>query len=314
MNILFAMDIKAQQEEQLRERFPTCTFHFDGTINSDALEVAEVIVTFGEDLTKDLLRRARNLKWLMVASAGVEKMPLEEIAERNILMTNVRGIHKTPMAESVVAHILALKRSIHEIGAIQSTKEWRPPFQSREVKGTTALILGPGAIGMEIGRLLQAFGVTTIGCNRSGRSAEYMDKIISFNALEATLPEADIVISVLPSTEDTKGLLTRAHFDAMKESAIFLNFGRGDLVDEAMLIDVLQNQVIHHAVLDVFQTEPLAEDSPFWSLPNCTVSPHISSKSGKYMDRALVIFEKNLQNYVKGTRDFTNIVDARRGY
>lgn len=314
MNILFTVKTKEAQQAYLRSQFPNCTFYFDETTESDVVEIAEVIVTFGSDMTKEVLERAQQLKWIMAAAAGVEKMDLAEIAKRDLLVTNVRGIHKTPMAESVLAHILALKRSIHEIGAIQSTKEWDYRFSSSEVKDSTALILGPGAIGMEIGRLLQAFGVKTIGCNRSGREAEYMNDIVSFDRLTETLPEADFVISVLPSTTETKGLLTRAHFEAMKESAVFLNFGRGDLLEEEMLIDVLRNEVIQHAVLDVFETEPLPEDSPLWSLSNCTVSPHVSSKSGKYMDRALEIFEENLRKYVKDEQDFHNIVDVTRGY
>lgn len=314
MDILFAMKIKESQQTHLRSQFPNCTFHFDGMIDSEALAIAEVVITFGGDMTKEVLDRAHQLKWIMVASAGVEKMDLAEIAKRDLLVTNVRGIHKTPMAESVVAHILALKRSVHEIAAIQSTKEWDYRFTSSEVKNSTALILGPGAIGMEIGRLLQAFGVKTIGCNRSGRQADYMNEIIPFNRLIDTLPEADFVISVLPSTAETKGLLTRAHFEAMKESAIFLNFGRGDLLGEQMLIDVLRDGVIQHAVLDVFETEPLPEGSPLWTLANCTVSPHISSKSGKYMDRALAIFEENLQKYEKGEHELLNIVQVTRGY
>ena len=115
-----------------------------------------------------ILDRAKSLEWLMVASAGVEKMPLAEIANKEILVTNVRGIHKTPMAESVLAHILALKRSLPLIYKHQEMKEWNRNVHSIGLKGSTALILGPGAIGSEIGRLLQAFGVRTIGCNRSG--------------------------------------------------------------------------------------------------------------------------------------------------
>ena len=106
----------------------------------------------------------------MVASAGVEKMPFAEIAKEILLITNVRGIHKTPMAESVLAHILALDTiTFQKFMNVQKTKEWNRKFNSTELKGSTALIFGPGAIGSEIGRLLQAFGVQTIGCNRSGR-------------------------------------------------------------------------------------------------------------------------------------------------
>ena len=314
MEILFTFKIKERQEAELTKNFPTHTFHFATTTNCKEVETADAIVTYGSDIDVPVLNRAKSLKWLMVASAGVEKMPLVEITKRNLIMTNVRGIHKTPMAESVLAHILALKRSIPEIYALQDTKEWKSKFTSSELRGTTALILGPGAIGSEIGRLLQAFKVRTIGCNRSGRVAESMDEGIVFGQLLEKLPEADFVISVLPSTEETRGLLTATHFKAMKETAVFMNFGRGDLFDEGVLIDALKHETIGHAVLDVFKKEPLSEDSVFWTLPNCTVSPHVSSKSGMYIERSLEIFQKNLQNLSEGKNTLLNIVNPMQGY
>lgn len=314
MEILFTFKIKAQQEADLIGRFPTYIFHFSATTNSQEVESADVIVTYGGNIDLPLLNRAQSLKWIMVASAGVEKMPLAEIAKRNIVVTNVSGIHKTPMAESVIAHILAIKRSIPEIYALQETKEWASKFFSTELRGSTALILGPGAIGSEIGRLLQAFGVRTIGCNTSGIVNEFIDEGIVFNQLMGKLPKADFVISVLPSTAETRGLLTADHFYAMKKTAVFMNFGRGDLFDEEILIDVLKNEVIGHAVLDVFKTEPLPEDSLFWMLPNCTVSPHVSSKSGVYIERSLEIFEANLVKWSEGDEDLVNIINLTEGY
>lgn len=314
MDVLFTFNITEREKQMFIEQFPVCTFHFKRTASCDEANFAEVIVTYGGNIDKPLLERAEQLKWIMVASAGVERMDLVEIQKRNIVVTNVRGIHKTPMAESILAHILALKRSIPEIQEAQQTKDWKYPFQLTELKGSTAIILGPGAIGTEVGRLLQAFGVQAIGCNRSGRKTDYMDRNIQFEQLFTTLPIADFVISILPSTEDTKGLLTEKHFTAMKNSVIFLNFGRGDLVDEELLIRVLQEKVIHHAVLDVFQTEPLPEESAFWALENCTVSPHISSKSEKYLERALSIFKGNLEKYLAEELALENIVDVGRGY
>src|SRR5690606_1789725 len=121
-----------------------------------------------------------------------------------ITVSNVRGIHKTPMGESVLGHLLALKRSLPDIYENQRNGKWERKFRSTELFGSTALILGPGAIGSEIGRLLQSFGVFTIGCNRSGNQAESMNEMVSFDELLSKLPEADIVISVLPSTPDTR--------------------------------------------------------------------------------------------------------------
>jgi len=125
--------------------------------------------------------------------------------------------------------------------------------------------LGPGAIGSEVGRLLQAFGVTTIGCNRSGKAAPHMDEMVSFTQLTEALPKADIVISVLPKTEETTHLLKEEHFSAMKNEAIFMNFGRGNLVDEKVLIHALETGEIGYAVLDVFEKEPLSANNELHS-------------------------------------------------
>ncbi|MFJ7936641.1 D-2-hydroxyacid dehydrogenase [Sporosarcina sp. NPDC096371] len=314
MEVLFTFDIKEQQKEHLLTKFPGVSFHYEKSPEVQEAEKANVIVTYGGDIDAALLERATSLEWLMIASAGVEKMPLAEIAEKKLIMSNVRGIHKTPMAESVLAHILALKRSLPVMYQRQQSKEWNRKVGSTELKGSTALILGPGAIGSEIGRLLQVFGVRTIGCNRSGKACPSMDEMITFDHLVPKLPEADYVISVLPSTPETKGLLSEEHFKAMKESAVFMNFGRGDLVDEALLIEVLKEDMIGHAVLDVFETEPLPVENEFWTLPNCTVSPHVSSLSGKYVERALVIFEENLEKWLQGDRNLRNVIDLDNGY
>lgn len=314
MDILFTFKIEGYQKKELVQRFPTCTFHFQRTADCKEVQTADVIVTYGGNIDVALLEKAKRLKWLMVASAGVERMPLKEIGKRNILVTNVRGIHKTPMAESVLAHILALQRSIPEIYEIQATKNWKYKFESTELRDSKVLILGPGAIGGEIGRLLQAFGVKTIGCNRSGKDSDYMDETIQFDQLLTKLPEADFVVSVLPSTPETRGLLTEVHFEAMKKSAVFLNFGRGDVLHEEMLVRILEEEKIRHAVLDVFEVEPLSEESAFWTLPNCTVSPHVSSKSGKYIERSLVIFQSNLQRFLEGQSELENVIDVKKGY
>ena len=314
MDILFTFDLKDHQKAGLLERFPEVSFYYSKEPTEQSVANANVIVTYGEDIDTDLLERAKTLEWLMIASAGVEKMPLVDIAARELMMTNVRGIHKTPMAESVLAHILALKRSLPLLYERQQAKEWNRQVGSRELKGSTALILGPGAIGSEMGRLLQAFGVRTIGCNRSGRASESMDEMIAFDGLVDTLPEADYVISVLPSTPETQQLLTEVHFKAMKETAVFMNFGRGDLVDEEVLLAALKTGEIGHAVLDVFATEPLPVDNELWTLANCMVSPHVSSLSGKYVERTLDIFEENLAKWLQGNRELVNIVDARKGY
>lgn len=314
MSVLFTFKIKEEHEMQLREEFPDTTFHFAGKLDKDLLPDAEIIVTYGEDLDDEAVKQAQKLKWVMVASAGLDKMPLQVLDESNVLVTNVRGIHKTPMAESVLAHLLALKRSLPKIAELQKRKEWSKRLGSSELKGSTAIILGPGAIGSEIGRLLQAFGVFTIGCNRSGKISEHMNEMITFERLLSRLPDADILISVLPSTKETRGLLTSQHFDTMKKDAIFMNFGRGDLVQEQILIEALKENKIGHAVLDVFETEPLQPDHVFYEMDNVTVSPHVSSHSSEYIPRSLEVFTYNLRKWLNGEADVQNEIDLKRGY
>ncbi|GEN85234.1 glycerate dehydrogenase [Sporosarcina luteola] len=314
MNVLFTFKIKDEQMERLQDRFPETHFAFNKDIDTAPIDDFEVIVTYGGDINTAVLERATSLQWLMVASAGVEQMPLAEIAEKGIVISNVRGIHKTPMAESVLAHILSLGRALPVLAEQQQRKEWKAKVRQTELRGSTAVILGPGAIGSEIGRLLQAFGVRTIGCNRSGNPAEYMNETIQFGDLLNVLPKADFVISVLPSTAETKYLLTEVHFKAMKPTATFMNFGRGDLVKESHLIEALKNGEIGHAVLDVFEREPLPAESDLWSLSNATISPHTSSHSGKYIERALEFFTENLTKWLSGDRELINLIDPKRGY
>lgn len=314
MKVLFTFDITDHQKMDLEEKFQDLVFLYNKKGDTTNVESVEILVTYGSDIDSSLLQRANKLKWIMIASAGVDKIPLLEIAARNIILTNVRGIHKTPMAESVLAHMLALRRSLPLIYSNKEKKEWNRPEGSAELKGSTALILGPGAIGSEIGRLLQAFSVKTIGCNRSGRASESMDKTIAFQDLMLELPKADYVISVLPSTPETKGLLTAEHFTAMKKTVVFMNFGRGDLFNETLIIDALKNNEIGHAVLDVFEVEPLPLENELWTLENCVISPHVSSLSSKYVERALIVFEKNLELWIQGDIELENLINLDKGY
>jgi len=314
MRIYFTFEPRPDLREPLVEEFPQCDFVFGSGLSTEELQKADVLVTYGEDLNNDNMQYASKLKWIFVASAGVEKMPAQAIIDRGILVSNVRGIHKSPMAESMLAHILAIKRALPWMYEQQKKKEWSKKGKQTELRDNTALILGPGAIGAEVGRLLQAFGVTTIGCNRSGKAAPYMDVMVSFGQLTEVLPKADIVLSVLPKTAETTRLLKEEHFKAMKNDAIFMNFGRGNLVDEKVLMHAMETGEIGYAVLDVFDEEPLSASSPLWSCPNVIVSPHVSSHSSRYVERSLDIFKPSLMKWLNGETALENVVDLSRGY
>lgn len=304
--------------DNMKMTFPDEDFIYCKDIEEAIPELhnAEILITFGEDLLPEHIRIAKNLKWIMVISAGLELMPLETIKERGILVTNVRGIHKIPMSEYTLSMMLHVTKKNKKIIEQQRNKNWDrlTHFPVGELYGKTIGILGVGAIGGEIARLAKAFNMKVIGLNRSGNQHEYVDEMVQFDGLNYICENVDYLVSVLPSTDKTKYILKDHHFDLMKKETVFINIGRGDLVSEEVILRAIQSNKISHAVLDVFEREPLPADHPFWTLKNVTVTPHISSRTKYYQPRSFEIFEHNLHIYKQGGSDFINIINLDRGY
>jgi phosphoglycerate dehydrogenase-like enzyme len=316
LKILTTFIPPASLQIEMKEKFPSLTFHFQEGIKVDdeKLSESEIIITYGEDLANEHIRIAKKLKWVMVVSAGLELMPLAAIEERKILVTNARGIHKIPMAEYTIGMMLQYAKQQKTLLHNHEKQIWDRSVDVSELNGKSMLVLGPGAIGGEIARLAKAFNMVTYGINRSGRPVEHIDKLFRFSELVDALPLADFIISVLPSTKETKGILESSHFMKMKDSAVFINIGRGDLFKDEHLLLALDNNEIAHAILDVFSVEPLPKDHPFWTHKNVTMTPHISSRTPNYLVRSFEIFEQNLREYIKGGINYKNVFDTKRGY
>ncbi len=316
MQVLSTGKLKTNIKERLRETYPDVTFHFYPSMQEaePKLADAEILLTYGEDLNAELIQKASHLKWIMVLSAGLERMPFQAIKERGILVTNARGIHSIPMAEYTLSVMLQVARDTKQVLANESSKIWKKKTPIREITGSSIGVVGTGAIGSEIARVAKAFRMKTLGVNRSGHEVDHFDVIYNNEELLSMLPKCDYVVSVLPSTRETANYFTKEQFAAMKESGVFINIGRGDTVDEQCLIDALNEHQIAHAVLDVFKDEPLDSSHPFWEMENVTVTPHHSAISDNYQPRAIEIFEHNLIQYQKGTNDLKNVIDPDRGY
>lgn len=314
MNIYSSILPAEELQNDAKEIFPDVNFEFHKGIKEELFLNAEVFITYGEDLTEELILKTDKLKWIMVMSAGLEKMPFEACKQKGILVTNARGIHKIPMAEFTIGMMLQHVKQMRTLWENEKKQQWQRKLPMGELYGKTLLILGIGAIGGEVARLAKAFQMTTIGVNRSGENVNWADEIYTMEKIEKALPKADFIVSVLPSTKETKHFLEKSHFDLMKNSSVFINIGRGDLIQEDVLMAALQEGKIAHAYLDVFYTEPLAEDHPFWRMENVTVTPHISSLTKNYMPRSFEIFKQNLHTYIKKDADFINVIDMDRGY
>ncbi|RLQ92356.1 D-2-hydroxyacid dehydrogenase [Falsibacillus albus] len=274
----------------------------------------EALVTFGEDLKEIHIQKAKHLKWIMVVSAGLELMPLEAIQKRDILVTNARGIHKIPMAEFTVGLMLEHAKQFRVLLGHQENHSWHAGHSMNELHGKNVMIVGAGAIGTEIAKVLSVFGMNVHGVNSSGTVKKPFHSMHTLNTFKDALPEVDFVINLLPSTNWTRFIFTKDHFTRMKPSAVFINIGRGDAVKEDVLLDVLKNKIIAFAFLDVFMMEPLPSNHPFWFLDNLVITPHVSSHSENYLRRAFEIFRHNLHTYINNKNTFTNIIDPKRGY
>ncbi len=316
MRIVSSVFPKEIIQEDIKCEFPEIQFEFyKGMKDAEkAFYECEVFLTYGDDLTDNHIQKNDHLKWIMQMSAGLEKLPLKAIEEKGIMITNARGIHKIPMAEYTLGTMLQWVKQTRALLENEQEENWNRKIRMEELFEKTVLILGVGAIGGEIARLAKAFRMKTIGVNRSGKGVENIDELYLTEQMMDALPKADFIVSILPSTPDTKHLLTKDHFVAMKNTAVFINIGRGDLVDESLLLHVLEKNEIAHAFLDVFEKEPLVKDHPFWKMKNVTVTPHLSSVTQNYLPRAFEIFKHNLNTYLNKTGDYMNVIDLKKGY
>ncbi|WP_152658084.1 D-2-hydroxyacid dehydrogenase [Oceanobacillus sp. CFH 90083] len=316
MKILASAELPQENQVHLNKIFPDDDFIFCNNMEEaeDYLADVEVLITYGTDLTEAVIQKAFKLKWIMVIAAGVDQLPFEELNKRGILVTSAKGIHKAPMSEYVFFVLMLVYRKGKVLIENEKNRVWTRDIHMEEITNKTMLIAGTGILGREIAKIAKAFQMRTIGVSRSGRQVEYFDTNITFKEMDTYLHEADFVVSILPSTPETKGFFQYKHFELMPKHAVFVNIGRGDAVSGEDVLKAIHEEEISHAVLDVFEQEPLPENHPFWEEKNITVTTHLSGVSPHYFDRALDIFSENLKKYKSKNNDMINIVDVKQGY
>ena len=222
------------------------------------------------------IEQFHSLKYIQLTSAGFDRVPMDYIKQHGIEIHNARGVYSVPMAEFALTGILQLVKQSRFFYENQKQHIWEKSRTLGELAGKTAVIVGAGNIGSEVAKRLKAFDVTVVGIDITTDERPYFDKIELLSNLDEQLKAADIVVLTLPLTDDTKGMFDKSKFDLMKNSCIFVNIARGQLVVENDLIDALNNKKISGAVLDVFETEPLEKTSPLWDMDNVIITPHNS--------------------------------------
>jgi phosphoglycerate dehydrogenase-like enzyme len=286
----------------------------------EAIRDAEVYFGFG--IPRDLFVQAKQLRWVHSAAAGVGTALHEEMKASDVLLTNSAGIHAIPIAEYVVAGVLHFLRGFDVALDQQRQAKWDKAFfvaddaPLREMDTVRALIIGTGGLGGETGRRLAGLGARVTGVRRRVELGPPpgFERVIPLSDLDRALPEHDVVVLAAPLTPDTSGLLTAARLDLLPKRAIVVNVARGAMIDDAALVDRLQQGRLRGAVLDVFREEPLAATSPLWHLRQVLLTPHISPVSpGRFWPRQLDLFLGNLTRYVNG-QPLMNLVDKTAGY
>jgi phosphoglycerate dehydrogenase-like enzyme len=248
--------------------------------------------------------RAPNLRWVHLPHVGIDDPVFGRLLDAGVRLTNVSGAMAEPIAWSAIGGLLQLSRGFPEWGEAQRRREWRRhPHGSEpgDLREETAVVVGLGAIGSEIARLAQALGLRVIGVRRSPRRPEDpVDELVTTSELATVLPQADWLLLAAPLTEQTRGLIDEAALELLPRGARIINIARGQLIDEAAMIERLEDGRLGGAYLDVFAEEPLPERSPLWSLPHVIVTPHNSESLATERGRLDPYFLRNLQRWLRG--------------
>lgn len=312
--------IPPELPEAIRRHWPEMRVVHLNSYDQIPAEISDTDIFAGFTLQPDQLAAACKLKWIHVTAAGVAQLMRPDVRESGVIVTNSRGIHAVPMAEHTMGLILSLARKFPAAVRYQQERIWsqqeiwdtRP--RPTELKGTTVLIIGFGAIGTELARRARAFGMRVWAVTRSGHAdAGIADWTFPAKDLAQALPDADYVVLAAPDTPETHHMIGERELAAMKPSACLVNVSRGGLVDESSLISALERGTIAGAALDVTEKEPLPGESPLWQLQNVFITPHTSSVSENLWPRQTELMLANLERWFSG-RQLTNLVDLARGY
>jgi phosphoglycerate dehydrogenase-like enzyme len=258
---------------------------------------------------------APNVKWVHSASAGVANSLSPELVASAVPLTNGRDVLSSPLAEFAILGALYFDKMVEDMRRQQDEHRWvimEPDLLEEKTVG----IVGYGSIGRAVAQRARAFGMSVWAFVRRPELVaddELVERAFGPDGLRDMLAGSDFVVSCLPLTPATKGMLCEAEIAAMKPSAIFVNVGRGAVVDEAALASALADRRIRGAALDVFATEPLPADSPLWALDNVFLSPHSAGRTRGWLDRQMMKFVENFGHYAAG-EPLINMVDKQAGY
>ena len=309
--------LSLHQEKIIKETgeqiFLYCFVH---DIPANVAASMEFLVAYGPSFGKGkkaTFEKFPNLKWVHWLSAGIDDLSVHELNQRSITLTNVSGIHVKPMSEYVLMCMLYFEKDLGRYITLKEKKSYDRSKLVGELTGLNVLIYGTGIIGEAIAKTLSFFNMTVNGVNTTGRAVPHFHETYTLEEVEQQIGDADYVISLLPSTTKTRNFFSKTYLQKMKQQSVFISIGRGDVVDEVAVVEMVESKALKGAALDVFRQEPLPVESGLWDCENIILTPHMSAKSIYYMDRCVDIFIKNIQARQRGDI-MMNVIDTSREY
>lgn len=311
MKVLITVKISDEQLEKIKSLgYEIIRISESKIKNCEEVDDADILVTYNPFKRLDI-SKMKNLKYIMLTSVGFDQLPKEKVIKQNIQVTNNRGGYSIPMSEWIVMCILEIYKKSKMLYKQQQDKVWHMDFGISELYGSRIGFLGTGTIAVEAAKRLNGFGVEIWGYNTNGREVEYFDRCFGKNQINEIFKNCDVVVSTMPCTENTIGMIDKDKFELMKQGSSFINVGRGKIVNEEDLIKYLDK--FKGVALDVFEQEPLPKESPLWDADNVIVTPHNCWVSDKNDIRVEKLMYSNLKKYKEG-KQVDNIVNIEREY
>ncbi len=305
---------------ELQRRFPKVEFHATADAAEFASALGESEIFLGFEVPRECFADAKRLRWAHSFQAGVEASLFPELVTSEVVLTNGSGLHDVVIPEHVIGAMLALCRNFHFARDVQNRAAWDRLTVAtagggmRRLAGSNVAVLGAGPIGEGIATRLNALGAQVrVLRRRPGRPVPGAAATVGASDLHALLAWADFTVIALPLTSETRNIIDAQALAQMKQGALLINVGRGEMLDEAALLEALRAGRLAGAALDVFREEPLPAGDPLWAEPRVLLTPHLSGFTLDYFDRSLDLFEDNLRRFLGG-EPLHNVVDKRLGY
>jgi D-2-hydroxyacid dehydrogenase (NADP+) len=272
------------------------------------------------DITSPQVRAGKNLKWVGVMSAGVERVLFPRdgtsaLRDSNITLTNNKIVQGPEIADHALAMLLMLSRNLYILYKNDQQQLWNSrSFHGIELNGKTAVVVGVGGIGTQIAVRANAFGMTVIGVDTEDKPfVPFLKRVVKPDQLDDVLPQADVVFISVPDTPKSHKMMGAHQFDLMKKNSYFIAVSRGGIYDINGLVKALDEKRLAGAGVDVTDPEPLPKGHPLWNFQNVVITPHIAGRSDQDTVRMVGTVKENIRRFVAG-KPLINVVDKQKGY